>query len=251
MYQKQKFKTFPKIFFKDFLYISLFISLFVVSVVTLLSERTNKITFITNFYTSQFKLDRFFDVKSLQSNDFQKFIVLDLKTLIEGEKMENMSYLFSDKHEIYFNINEKFNSEKINFQLKPKNVLFNLGLQTITFDLEQSYSFFDYKKLSDKEVFLISTLDIVRLSFITSLPSLTTPIGLPCEALEETPVKHRFCSSPLRVGRSVGIRYNQALRSFTSMEVRYDPCAGRKQDQQEGPERQVRAGRPGRPGPAD
>jgi hypothetical protein len=158
MYQKQKFKTFLKIFFKDFLYISLFISLFVVSVVTLLSERTNKITFITNFYSSQFKLDRFFDVKSIQSNDFQKFIVLDLKTLIEGEKMENMSNLFSNKTDIFFNINEKFNSEKINFQLKPKNVLFNLGLQTITFNLEQSYSFFDYKKLSDEEVFLMTKI---------------------------------------------------------------------------------------------
>ena len=87
-------------------------------------------------------------------------------------------------------------------------------------------------------MFLISKLDTVRQSCIMSLPSLTTPIGLPYKALEETPVKHRFCSSPLRVGRSVGIRYNQALRSFTSMEVRYDPCAGRKQDQQEGPERQ-------------
>jgi hypothetical protein len=97
-------------------------------------------------------------VKSIQSNDFQKFIVLDLKTLIEGEKMENMSYLFSNKTDIFFNINEKFNSEKINFQLKPKNVLFNLGLQTITFNLEQSYSFFDYKKLSDEEVFLMTKI---------------------------------------------------------------------------------------------
>jgi hypothetical protein len=156
MYQKQKFKTFLNIFFKDFLYISLFISLFVVSVVTLSSERTNKITFITNFYSSQFKLDRFFDIKSLQANDFQKFIVLDLKTLIEGEKMENMSYLFSNKSDIFFNINEKFNSEKINFKLEPKNVLFNLDKQIITFTLDQSYSFFNYKKITDKEIFLIT-----------------------------------------------------------------------------------------------
>ena len=156
MYKKQEFKTLLNIFFKDFLYISLFISFLVVFVVTLLSDRTNKIILITNFYSSQFKLDRFFDVKSIQSNDFQKFIVLDLKTLIEGEKMENISYLFSNKSDIFFNINEKFNSKKINFKLEPKNVSFNLGLQTITYTLEQSYSFFNYKKLTNTEVLLMT-----------------------------------------------------------------------------------------------
>lgn len=158
MYKKQEFKTLLNIFFKDFLYISLFISFFVVFVVTLLSERTNKIIFITNFYSSQFKLDRFFDVKSIQSNDFQKFIVLDLKTLIDGEKMENISYLYSNKSDIFFNINAKFNSEKINMKLEPKNVSFNLGLQTITYTLEQSYSFFDYKKLTNIEIFLMTKI---------------------------------------------------------------------------------------------
>lgn len=158
MYKKQEFKTLLNIFFKDFLYISVFISFFVVFVVTLLSERTNKIIFITNFYSSQFKLDRFFDVKSIQSNDFQKFIVLDLKTLIDGEKMENIAYLYSNKSDIFFNINAKFNSEKINMKLEPKNVSFNLGLQTITYTLEQSYSLFDYKKLTNIEISLMTKI---------------------------------------------------------------------------------------------
>jgi hypothetical protein len=156
MYQKQKFKNFLNIFFKDFLYISLFISLFVVTVVTLTSERTNKLTLITIFYSSQFKPDRlFYDSKSLKSYDSQSFIILDIKSLIEAEKIKDTSLIFSHKSDIFFNINEKFNSEKINFKLEPKNILFNLDKQVITITLDKSYSVFNYKKITDKEIFSI------------------------------------------------------------------------------------------------
>jgi hypothetical protein len=88
----------------------------------------------------------------------QKYIVLDLHSLIESKKSENLGNLLSSLSELILNINKELNLNKLNLELKKKDISYDLDKKKIKFTFIESYSFFNYRQISDDNISLLSEI---------------------------------------------------------------------------------------------
>jgi hypothetical protein len=159
MYKNKENKILLKLFFNEFKYFSFIISLITIFLLLFFFvKRVNTVTITSEFLNSQFKFDKYSDTRNEKSSDMQKYIVLDLDSLIKSEKSEKVANLISSFSDLILNINKELNLNKLNLELKKKNISYDLDKKIITFTFIQSYSFFNYRQISDDNMILLSEI---------------------------------------------------------------------------------------------
>jgi hypothetical protein len=146
---KKNYQVLRKVFFNEFKYFSFIISLIIVSLVTFTTNRLNTAKLTSNIFSKQIFFDNYsFNNKQDSS---KQLIFVDIKNLIEVEILENLVKLFSYKSDIFFNINEKIVLNKLNFKFEEE-IIYDLDKKNIQFTFSQSYSFYNYQRISHSEI---------------------------------------------------------------------------------------------------
>ena len=159
MYKNKENKILLKFFFNEFKYFSFIFSLITIFLLLFFFvKRVNTVTITSEFLNSQFKFDKYLDTKNEKSADMQKYIVLDLDSLIKSQKLENLGNFLLSLSDLILNINKEINLNKLNLELKKKNISYDLDKKIITFTFIQSYSFFSYRQISDDNMSLLSEI---------------------------------------------------------------------------------------------
>ena len=159
MYKNKENKILLKFFFNEFKYFSFIFSLITIFfLLFFFVKRVNTVTITSEFLNSQFKFDKYLDTKNEKSADMQKYIVLDLDSLIKSQKLENLGNFLLSLSDLILNINKEINLNKLNLELKKKNISYDLDKKIITFTFIQSYSFFSYRQISDDNMSLLSEI---------------------------------------------------------------------------------------------
>ena len=154
-------KILLKLFFNKFKYISFIISLIMtLLLLNFFVKRVNTLNISVEFVNSQFNFEKYSNFNNQQPNNSQRYVVLDLESLIKTEKSESIVTFLGFLSDSIFLINKELNLNKINLEIKKKNILYDLNTKIITVTFIQTYSFFNYRELSEDET--SETLNIMQ-----------------------------------------------------------------------------------------
>ena len=151
MYKNKEYNMLKKLIFNEFKYISFILSLITIFLLLIFFvKRNNTLTVTSDFLNRQFDLKKYSDTGDSKIQD--KYIIINLESLVKAEKLENMAIFLSSTSDLVLNINKELNLNKINLELKKKNIHYDLDKNNITFNFIQSYSFFNYQQISDNQL---------------------------------------------------------------------------------------------------